>query len=375
MKNGNFFNEQLEQSLVKSTIVSKYFGVWSKVIISTQKRFPKNSQKIAYIDLFAGPGRYKDGTISTPHKILINAIDDVDLSERLVAVFNDKDETNSQELEKSILEIPNIKSLKHKPEIWNQEVGENIVLKFEKISLIPTLFFVDPWGYKGLSLRLVNSVVKDWGCDAIFFFNYNRINMGLSNDKVKSHMEALFGVSRSEKLRIELDSKNAVQRELLIIEELCQALKEYGSRFVLPFRFRDSNKKKTSHHLIFVSKNFKGYEIMKEIMAKESTNDEQGVPSFAYDPADLMPKQTLLFKLSRPLDDLKEDLLKIFSKKKMTMYEIYEQHNVDTPYIKKNYKDVLKEFYENGLIEAISNKGKVPKAGTFGDDIIVTFKN
>lgn len=375
MKNGNFFDEQLEQSLVKSTIVSKYFGVWSKVIISTQKRFPRNSQKIAYIDLFAGPGRYKDGTLSTPHKILTNAIEDLDLSERLVAIFNDKDETNSQELEKSILEIPNIKSLKHKPEIWNQEVGENIVLKFEKISLIPTLFFVDPWGYKGLSLRLVNSVVKDWGCDAIFFFNYNRINMGLSNDKVKSHMEALFGKTRSEKLRIELDSKNAVQRELLIIEELCQALKEYGSRFVLPFRFRDSNKKKTSHHLIFVSKNFKGYEIMKEIMAKESTNDEQGVPSFAYDPADLMPKQTLLFKLSRPLDDLKEDLLKVFSKKKLTMHEIYEQHNVDTPYIKKNYKDALKEFYENGLIDAISNKDKAPKAGTFGDDIIVTFKN
>ncbi|WP_281337268.1 three-Cys-motif partner protein TcmP [Flavobacterium eburneipallidum] len=375
MKNSNFFDEQLEQSLVKSTIVSKYFGVWSKVIISTQKRFPRNSQKIAYIDLFAGPGRYKDGTMSTPHKILSNAIDDNDLSERLVAVFNDKDETNSQELEKTIFEIPKIDTLKHKPEIWNQEVGENIVLKFEKINLIPTLFFVDPWGYKGLSLRLVNSVVKDWGCDAIFFFNYNRINMGLSNDKVKSHMEALFGKDRSEKMRIELDKKNAVQRELLIIEELCQALKEYGSRFVLPFRFRDSNKKKTSHHLIFVSKNFKGYEIMKEIMAKESTNDEQGVPSFAYDPADLMPKQTLLFKLSRPLDDLKEDLLKVFYKKKLTMREIYEQHNVDTPYIKKNYKDVLKEFYENGLIDAISNKNKAPKAGTFADDIIVTFKN
>jgi len=375
MKNSNFFDEQLEQSLVKSTIVSKYFGVWSKVIISTQKRFPRNSQKIAYIDLFAGPGRYKDGTMSTPHKILSNAIEDVDLSERLVAVFNDKDETNSQELEKTILEIPKIDTLKHKPEIWNQEVGENIVLKFEKINLIPTLFFVDPWGYKGLSLRLVNSVVKDWGCDAIFFFNYNRINMGLSNDKVKSHMEALFGKSRSEKLKIELDSKGAVQRELLIIEELCQALKEYGSRYVLPFRFRDSNKKKTSHHLIFVSKNFKGYEIMKEIMAKESTNEEQGVPSFAYDPADLMPKQTLLFKLSRPLDDLKEDLLKVFSKKKLTMHEIYEQHNVDTPYIKKNYKEVLKEFYENGLIDAISSKNKLPKAGTFGDDIIVTFKN
>lgn len=373
MAKKDFFEEQLEQSLVKSTIVSKYFGVWSKVIISTQKRYPNNSQKVAYIDLFAGPGRYKDGTVSTPHKILVNAVEDADLRQRLVTVFNDKDESNSQELEKTISEIADIEKLIHKPEVWNQEVGENIVSQFEKIKLIPTLFFVDPWGYKGLSLRLVNSVLKDWGCDAIFFFNYNRINMGLNNDLVRNHMEALFGEERCEKLRTNLAGKNSNERELLIIEELCQALKEYGSRFVLPFRFRDSRGLKTSHHLIFVSKNFKGYEIMKEIMAKESTNEEQGVPSFAYDPADFMPKQTLLFQLSRPLDDLTEELLVKFAKKKLTMHQIYEEHNVDTPYIKKNYKEVLKKLYDEGIIKAVSKSGKPPKAGTFGDDITVTF--
>jgi hypothetical protein len=33
--------------------------------------------------------------------------------------------------------------------------------------------------------------------------------------------------------------------------------------------------------LIFVSKHFKGYEIMKIIMAKESSTEDQGVASFA----------------------------------------------------------------------------------------------
>jgi len=177
MAENSFFDEQKEQSLVKSTIVSKYFDVWANVIISTQKRYPQHSQKIAYIDLFAGPGRYKDGTQSTPLKILPNAIDKKDLRERLVAIFNDKDEKNSKEIERTISEIPGIEKLKYKPQVYNQEVGEEIVKMFESMNLIPTLFFVDPWGYKGLSLRLVNSVLKDWGCDAIFFFNYNRINM------------------------------------------------------------------------------------------------------------------------------------------------------------------------------------------------------
>jgi three-Cys-motif partner protein len=368
-----FFNEQKEQSLVKSTIVSKYFDVWSKVIISTQKRYPNNSQKIAYIDLFAGPGRYKDGTVSTPHMILSKAVEDDDLKNRLVTVFNDKDDANVKELENTINDIDGVKNLIHKPEVWNQEVGDKIVSKFENINLVPTLFFVDPWGYKGLSLRLVNSVLKDWGCDAIFFFNYNRINMGVNNDKVADHMNALFGENKCDDLREKIKNKGKNERELIIIEELCQALKQYGSRYVLPFRFKDSKGIKTSHHLIFVSKNPKGYQIMKDIMARESTNSNQGVPSFAYDPAYFLPEQTLLFQLSRPLDDLKEKLLIKFKGRKLTMLQVYEEDNIDTPYIQKNYKDALSWLYENKLINAISKAGKPPRSGTFGDEIIITF--
>ncbi|GAI83037.1 unnamed protein product, partial [marine sediment metagenome] len=163
------------------------------------------------------------------------------------------------------------------------------------------------------------------------------------------------------------------RRELLIIEELCQALKAYGSRYVLPFSFKNDKGKRTSHHLIFVSKHSRGYEIMKDIMSGESTSDTQGVPSFEYNPADLLPRQTLLFQLSRPLDELKEDLLDTFKGRRLPMQEIYEKHNVDTPYIKKNYKDVLRELYDDGSIGAICPKGKPPRKATFSDKIMVTF--
>ena len=67
----------------------------------------------------------------------------------------------------------------------------------------------------------------------------------------------------------------------------------FGGKFVLPFRFRNDRGNRTSHHLIFVSKHVKGYTIMKDIMAKESSKREQGVPSFEYSPAD--EKYPLLF--------------------------------------------------------------------------------
>jgi len=369
MVSNRFFKEQREQSQVKATIVTKYFSVWANVIISTQKKYPqRSSNKIAYIDLFAGPGRYEDGTQSTPVMVIENAIKSDDICERLVTIFNDKDFNNTRSLENTLSCISCVEKLKYSPQVQNEEVGEEIVKMFENMNLVPTLFFVDPWGYKGLSLRLVNSVLKDWGCDCIFFFNYNRINMGLSNPMVKEHIDSLFGVQRADELRIRLDKLRPEERELSIVEELCQAIKQYGSRYALPFRFKDDRGNRTSHHLIFVSKHFRGYEIMKEIMAQESSSHQEGVPSFEYNPADFLPKQGLLFQLSRPLDDLKNMILESFSGRSLSMNEIYQTHNIDTPFIKRNYKKVLMELENEGRIKASNHK-----KGTFGDNVMVSF--
>ena len=66
---------------------------------------------------------------------------------------------------------------------------------------------------------------------------------------------------------------------------------------VLPFGFTNERGTRTSHHLIFVSKHFKGYEIMKGVMASESSSSTQGVPSFRYNPADA--RFPLLFDLEQ----------------------------------------------------------------------------
>src|SRR6185369_5471306 len=102
---------------------------------------------------------------------------------------------------------------------------------FEGLKLVPTFFFVDPWGYKGLSLRLINSVLQNWGCDCVFFFNYNRVNMGLNNEAVREHMDALFGQERANLVRVRLSGLSPEEREMLIVEELSQALKQMGARF------------------------------------------------------------------------------------------------------------------------------------------------
>ncbi len=342
MSNNQFFDEQTEQSAVKAAIVSKYFWSWAKIIM------PRSS-KIAYIDLFAGAGRYKDGSKSTPILVLEKAINDDDMRDKLVAIFNDVDQDNSHSLESAIALLPGLNTLKYKPQVYNHEIGSEIVKMFEKVALIPTFFFVDPWGYKGLSLKLINSVLKNWGCDCVFFFNYNRINMGLLNPLVKTHMDALFGLERADNLRKRLELLlNPKDKELTIVEELAEALKEMGGKYVLPFGFRNDTSNRTTHHLIFVSKNATGYKIMKEIMAGESSRSEQGVASFEYSPADA--RQPLLFAMSRPLDDLEQMLLTKFAGCTLDYQQAYQEHNVGTPYIEKNYKDAMRNLEAKGQI-------------------------
>ena len=89
-----------------------------------------------------------------------------------------------------------------------------------------------------------------------------------------------------------------------------------GGKFVLPFRFKNETGSRTTHKLVFVTKSFRGYSIMKEVMAKESSTADQGVPSFTYSPAD--ESMPLLFSLQRPLDELKEMLLRDFAGQKLS---------------------------------------------------------
>ena len=137
----DFFKESTEQSRIKSEIVAKYLWAWAHIMIPSAK---KTSSKIGYIDLFSGPGRYEDGTKSTPLLILEKAIADPNMRNMLVTVFNDADPNNTLPLQEAIKAIPNISKLKYQPQINTDVVQEKIAEIFESMKMIPCLTFLDP---------------------------------------------------------------------------------------------------------------------------------------------------------------------------------------------------------------------------------------
>lgn len=368
-----FFDEQREQSDVKAKIVAKYFDAWSNVMLGAKKRFGHFS-RIAYIDLFAGPGRYKDGTKSTPLMVLEHAIARPDLAAALVTMFNDRDEDNVESLKTEIENLSGYSSLRFAPKIYCSEVGDDATRMFTSARGCPTFTFVDPFGYKGLSRGIIQSIIKEWGCDCVVFFNYSRINAGLNNDAVRLHMDALFGHSRVDDMRSAMKEMKPSEREAYVLESLASALKDLGAKFVLPFKFRRADGSRTSHSLVFVTKDEKGYEIMKDIMARESSTEDQGVASFAYSPADA--RNPLLFSLARPLDALADDLVSSFSGRTIRMQDVYKAHHVDTPFIPRNYKHALCELEAAGRVTCeppASKRRKMAGKATMGDEVRVAF--
>ena len=266
MSNNNFFAVQTEQSKIKAEIVFKYFRSWASIMAEHVQKHERAEKKIAYLDLFSGPGRYtKNASASTPILILEYAISNEKIRNKLVTTFNDADLSNPVKLRGEIDTLPGIDKLRYQPEIYNTEVDEEITKMFEGAKRVPSLIFADPWGYKGLSLNLIGSTIQSWGCDCIFFFNYNRINMGLSNPLVTPHMNALFGEARANELGRHLRSLHPHTRETIIIEKFVEALEEVGGKYVLPYSFKDDHGTRTTHHIVFVSKHTRGYTIIKRL--------------------------------------------------------------------------------------------------------------
>lgn len=193
-------------------------------------------------------------------------------------------------------------------------------------------------------------------------------------------MNNFFGKDRADHLRLNLTGRKPVERQVIIINELKDALKELGGEFSIEYFFKDDSGEKTSHFLIFSSKNVKGYDIMKDIMGRESSSADHGVPIFGFNPLDKeqaldREKAPTLFDLTTPIDDLAEMLLNEFAGRVVTTQEIYREHHIGKRFLMKNYQDALRKLESEGRIQTDPPANQRIRAGkvTFGQNVKVTF--
>ena len=374
MASNGFYVSRRKQNEVKSQIVVKYFDAWSKIVLPPAT---KRGQAIGYVDLFAGPGRFEDDNESTPLWIMNRAVSRPDLRQHLITVFNDQDAEYVRKLRVEISEVSGIDLLNHPPKVTCSAVGQDFAKLYAGLHDVPTLSFIDPFGYKGLTLDLLSKSFQGWGCECIFFFNYNRINGAVVNPAVDRCMQDLFGTERLAALRSRLNGKTSAAREKDIMEGIKQALTDVGGQYVLPFRFESPDQARTSHYVIFVTKHPRGRNIMADIMAKVSSG------SGPFRPLQLArerPSQQLsLFNTSNDdamLAELKEGLLRIFAGRTMTVGAICDSVSSEPPIVSSTIVAALIELEAERKVTVDAPADERPRHHgrvTLGKDRKVTF--
>jgi three-Cys-motif partner protein len=358
-KRPHFFEAQRTASAVKTKIVVDYFRPWANIM-----KFRTRSGKIGYFDFFCGPGIYADGTESTPVQITRIVLGDERLCKTVRMLFEDKDPAAVESLARALESLDGYDRLEHKPILSKGESARREIEEFFRSkAIIPTLMFLDPFGYVGLTQQLIRAILKDWGCDVLFYLNFNRIIGALShpNPKIGAHMQALFGADRVREMRDMLGRHpDEAKREQVVVSAVRNALREGGGEYVLTFGFRNKAGK-LDHHLVFSTKNLDpAQKIMKGIMSRASSIiDADGVGNFEFDAKLPEGQQPALLGEGRQLEELKGDLLSSFAGRKLRVIEVYEEKEkgCETPFTIKNYQDALRELAYDDKVVRVEKGG------------------
>jgi three-Cys-motif partner protein len=341
-----FFEEPLEQSRVKARIVSDYVTTFCRILSDHQRKAGKPAA-VDYIDLFSGPGSYGDGTASTPLLIVRQAIHDPKLAGSLRTYFNDHDKVKADSLQDEFRRLQSLDLLAHPPRVYSEEASIQFVDGLGLDPKTPKLFFLDPFGYKALTMPLLRSVLAGWATECIFFFNYRRVIAALNNPAFAVLVDRLFGTRRLSELRAELSQEHSPRgREAVVLNHLTTALLDAGAKHVMKFSFKVEDTHRSTHHLIFATGHRKGYEAMKTIMARESSSDTEDGPSMAFTQR---PSEPTLFDRD-PHEVLAENLLQRFQSRTISLDEIYQEMGSETLFTQPYFRGSLLLLEERSAV-------------------------
>lgn len=381
MNNNNFFQEQTLSSRIKASIVSEYFPSYCKIITNRYK--PK---LIRYIDLFAGPGVYDDGNVSTPILIGRQCYSDDFLKNNVRFIFNDN--CYSQKLKQNFKkEFPD-GTFKHKPHFGQSTVGENEEIKKFLIEDThvnnkneqPSLLFIDPFGYKGVETTVLANFLKNWGNEIFLFLNTKRINAAIENNKFEDLMLDLFPTTLTKIQQDKRFTSSVSERLNLIINNLGDEYKSYfkSKVYYTAFKFQEEDINATSHYIVHLTKGARGFDLIKSIyndFANVGTIFD-GINTYTFDAKKFGCSDTELFDMgSINIDCLKDELYEAYKNMELTASALFDEHQISNLYSRSHYAEALRRLEKENKLETrfVDNK-KHRVSVLISNDCILKFK-
>lgn len=337
--------EMEEQTEVKHRLLRKYLTTWTRIVSSA-------NPEVHYFDGFAGRARYQNGEPGSPLLAIDVADRNADSFKTFHCTFNDYDPDNyeklKEEVHKKIEKCENNNKIK---EATFDKKFENIaipVLDSERYRNLPSMVFVDPFGYSGTPFETISEIMnlQKSGNEVFFNFMVDTIRRFLRDPDKEETITRAFG---SEEWKYIREYSEREKQEEEILKLYVSRLEEVADvEYVFPFQMKHPDKDVTLYYLIHATNHFKGFRAMKDVMFNEGANDNfayLGSDHYGYD-----DEQTTLFEATASEDmrikELRDRLMDAYNEKTVSFEQIIKFTYLHTDLIAKHCRDAL-ETLEN----------------------------
>ena len=345
----------------KHEILRRYLAAWFPILGTYHSR-------IVYIDGFSGPGRYKNGEPGSPMIAL-----DVALSHRktttgeIVFWFIEERNDRLAHLKQELAAVPVPAHFKviAEPGRFDDEFGKVLAsIETDRNILAPTFAFIDPFGFSGIPLSLIERLLGYKRCEAFITFMVDAINRFLEHpdDTVVQHIVEAFG--GDEAVQIAKGPGDRIAK----LRVLYQSKLSSVAKFVRYFEMRD-RQDRIQYYLFFATNSEVGHVKMKEAMWKMDPDGD-----FRFSDA-TNPDQLVLFEAD-PSKMLAAQLRENFEGKgAVTGLAVRTFVENVTAYLKKHMTRALKQEEESGHlnVDDVKTDGKRRRVNTFPDEVKMTW--
>ena len=276
-----FFGNAKPHSKAKIELLKKYLIPWiRKVVLGT-------GMNCLICDTFAGEGIYSDGTYGSPFVMIEEALDFLHQGLKTTSIvllaFVEADKNNYNALKTN---LENRFGIAFEENRFNKIPNENMKIMISNSThhdfiyslsnevdfLVPSLFFVDPFGFKGINLNEITAMINKYSsCEFIVNFMYEEFNRFKSIESISETINEFFGSNVGETIDL-IDSMSAKEKRNIIINKYKENCVSKGVKYVLDFDIYKDNSYATKMILVFMSNNCNGFNVMKSAMFDLSKN-------------------------------------------------------------------------------------------------------
>ena len=344
----------------KHEILRRYLGAWFPILNRYHSR-------IVYIDGFSGPGRYKGGEPGSPLVALeVARTHRTTLQGELTFIFIDERSDRVAHLtqELAAISIPTHFSVVAETGVFHEKLSGILDgLEADDRRLAPAFAFIDPFGFKGIPFSLVDRLLRRPNTEAFITFMVDPINRFIEhpNAKVAGHIADIFGSPEV------LDAARGPGDRAESLRMLYQRRLQSVAKFVRYFEMRDRDDR-IIYYLFFATNHRLGDIKMKEAFWKVDPDGR-----FRFSDA-TNPNQLVMFQ-SDPSLTLTGTLHQMYRSQTVPVEQVKRFVEDNTPFLAKHLGSALKILETNGeiTVERLKRDGKIRRANTFPDDVIVTF--